>query len=106
MKKIGGIWKTKIFFRILFEGALASWRMQKIGGIWKPQKNFRILFEGGARWLMQKISGIWKPKKNLGFFLRELGGDEENWRDLKTQNFYLLVGQIVGTVYGPYEPHT
>jgi hypothetical protein len=32
------------------------------------------------------LAGSENPKKNLGFFLRaELGGDEENWWDLKTQ---------------------
>jgi hypothetical protein len=32
------------------------------------------------------LAGSENPKKFLGFFLRaELGGDEENWRDLKTQ---------------------
>ncbi len=82
MQIVGGIWKPKIFFKILFEGA--SWLMQKIDGIWKPKKKIKILFEG-ASWLMQKIGGIWKPKFFFKIFLRELAADADSWLDLKTQ---------------------
>ena len=91
MQKIGGIWKPKINFRILFEGG-ARWLMQKIGGIWKPKKNFRILFEGAlASWLMQKIGGIWKPKKKFRILFEGAYAHAENWRDLTTQKKFRIL---------------
>jgi hypothetical protein len=93
MQKIGGIWKPKYIFKILFEGGSgASWLMQKIGGIWKPKYIFKILFEGVelASWLIQKIGGIWKPKYIFKILFE---GGEAGWcRKLagsENPNFFL-----------------